>query len=183
MERSESFISRCGGLSGKACLAPAKLRGPIFRRQPGCGPVRGGCSAFTMIEVVFAVAIVGVLVVALYTAIAASVSLVRTGQENQRVTQILSDKLDTIRLYSWTQVTDGSFLSTNFTVGIDPLLTNSTPYYTGSIAVVEAPISESYKSNLLQVTVSVTWLSGSRPQSRNMSTYISKYGLQTYVMR
>jgi hypothetical protein len=135
-----------------------------------------------LIEVVFAVAIVGVLVITLYGALASSVALVRSCQENERVTQILSEKMDTVRLYNWTQMTNG-FVLTNFVVGIDPLRTNSLPYYTGQITIVQAPIPESYRSNMLQVTVAVGWVSNMRPQSRSMSTYVAKYGLQPYIMR
>lgn len=128
-------------------------------------------------------AVVGILIIALYAAIASSVSLVRVCQENQRVTQILSEKLDTVRLYNWTQLHSNGFVQTNFVVGIDPLIADSTPYYTGNVSVALAPVAERYKSNLLQVTVTVAWLSGSRPQTRTMSTYVAKYGLQPYIMR
>ena len=138
---------------------------------------------FTLIEVIFAVAIVGVLVISLYGSLATSVALVRSCQENERVTQILSEKMDTVRLYNWTQMTNG-FVLTNFILGINPLDSGSLPYYTGRISIVNAPISESYSSNLLQVTISVDWVSGgTRPQSRMMNTYVAKYGLQSYIMR
>ena len=129
--------------------------------------------------------IVGFLIVGLYTAIAYSVSLVRTCQENERVTQILSGKLDTVRLYNWTQITNNRFVQTNFTVGIDPLRTNSTPYYTGRVFVTTAPapLDSYYGSNLVQVTVTVDWMSGARLQSRSMNTYVAKYGIQAYIMR
>jgi len=137
-----------------------------------------------MMEVVFAVGIMGVLIVALYAAIANSVSLVRVCQENERVTQILADKLDTIRLYNWTQMNSNGFILTNFTERIDPLVSTSRPYYTGNVSIVQAPDSTTYyKSNLLQVTVKVNWTSGSRLQSRSMSTHMARYGLQSYIMR
>jgi prepilin-type N-terminal cleavage/methylation domain-containing protein len=138
--------------------------------------------AFSLIEVVFAVAIVGVLVITLYGAIASSVTLVKSCQENERVTQLLSEKMDTIRLYNWTQMTNG-FVPTNFVAGIDPMNSAGQPYYTGRIAIVQAPVTESYRSNLLQVTVTVAWTSDSRPQTRSMSTFVAKYGLQSYIMR
>lgn len=140
------------------------------------------CAAFSLIEVVFAVAIVGVLVITLYGAIASSVTLVKSCQENERVTQLLSEKMDTIRLYNWTQMTNG-FVPTNFVAGIDPLNSASLPYYTGRIVIAQATVTESYRSNLLQVTVTVDWVSDSRPQSRSMSTFVAKYGLQSYIMR
>ena len=141
-------------------------------------------AAFSLMEVMFSVVIVGVLVVALYSAMASAIPMVRACQENEHVTQILSEKLDTIRLYNWNQINEpGRFVPTNFVVGIEPMLTNSRPFYTGTISVVEAPIPEGYASNLLQVTVTVDWVSGSRPQSQSMVTYVAKYGLQTYIMR
>lgn len=141
-----------------------------------------GKKAFSLIEVLFAVAIVGVLVVTLYIAMANSIPMVRSCQENEIVTQILTEKLDTIRLYNWTQITN-TWVPNKFIVGIDPLNTNSMPYYTGTVSIVEAPIAEPYKSELLQVTVTVDWLSNQRPQSQSMVTYVAKYGLQTYIMR
>jgi len=140
-------------------------------------------AAFTLVEVLFAMAIIGILVVSMYAAIANSASWVRLCQENETVTQILSEKLDTIRLYNWDQINSNGFVLTNFTVGIDPADTNSRPYYTGTVAIVEAPITEIYKSNLLQVTVNVKWVSGSRAQNRGMTTFATSYGLHFYVNR
>jgi hypothetical protein len=132
-----------------------------------------------------AMAIVGVLVVTLYGTIATSVSWIKACEENERVTQMLSEKMDTIRLYNWTQINSNSFIPTNFIVGIDPSRTNSRPYYTGVVSIVGAPnpLPGLYNSNILQVTVAVNWVSGSRPQRRSMDTYIAKYGLQSYIMR
>ena len=153
--------------------------------RPNAGrPAAHQFAAFTLVEVLFSVVIVGVLVVTMYTALASSIPMVRATQENERVTQIMSEKLDAIRLYNWTQITNlNYFLPTNFLVGAEALNTNSTAYYTGTISVAEAPIAEDYRSNLLQITVQVDWVSGSRPQSRTMRTYVAQYGLQSYIMR
>jgi hypothetical protein len=136
-----------------------------------------------MVEVLVAMGVVGILIIALYTAIASSASMVRNCQENERVTQVLADKLDVIRLYNWTQIQSNGFVPRNFVLGIDPAVTNSRPYYTGTISFAQSPVSALYRSNLVQVTVAVNWVSGSRPQSRSMTTYIAKYGLQSYIMR
>jgi len=136
-----------------------------------------------MVEVLVAMGVVGILIVGLYTAIAGSASMVRNCQENERVTQILSEQLDTIRLYNWEQIRSGTFIPTNFVLGIDPTKTNSTSYYTGTISIVEQPITENYRSNIVQVTVSVKWVTGLRRQERNMTTYVAKYGLQSYILR
>jgi hypothetical protein len=134
-------------------------------------------------EAVFAVAIVSVLFITVYGAMSSSISTVARCQENERATQIMTEKLDTIRLYNWTQMTNTGFVPTTFTARIDPLQTNSRIAFTGSIAVATAPISEGYKSNLLQVTVRLDWSAGNRPMSRSMVTYVAKYGLQSYILR
>lgn len=140
------------------------------------------CRAFTLIEVLVASALTGGLVVVLYAAMAGAVPMVESFQDNARVTQILSDKLDTIRLYNWDQLTGGA-VQTNFVLGVNPHDTNSRPYYTGAVEIVQAPIAESYRSNLLQVTVTMRWVTGSRPQSQSMMTYVAKYGMQSYIMQ
>ena len=128
--------------------------------------------------------IVGILIVALYAAIATSTSWVRICQENEKVTQIMSEKLDTLRLYNWDQLTaSNGFIQTNFVVGIDPTQTNSTPYYTGRLFIVKNPVTEPYQSNLLRVTVQVKWVSGLRPQVRSNTTFVAQYGLNSYVVR
>jgi prepilin-type N-terminal cleavage/methylation domain-containing protein len=141
--------------------------------------------AFSLLEVLFATAIVGGLVIALYAALGSSVPMVKAIQENEQATQILSEKMDVIRLYNWTQITNRSqpFLPTTFVVGIDPWDTNSRPYYTGTISIARAPLTESYRSNLLQVIVTLNWVSNNRPQNQQMITYVAKYGLQSYIMR
>ena len=143
------------------------------------------CTGFTLVEVMFAAAIVGGLVVALYAALGSSVPMLQAIQENEQVTQILSEKMDVVRLYNWPQITNRAepFVPTAFIVGVEPWNTNSRPYYTGTISIAQAPITESYRSNLLQVIVRVDWVCNNRPQSQSMMTYVSKYGLQTYIMR
>jgi prepilin-type N-terminal cleavage/methylation domain-containing protein len=140
----------------------------------------GGERGFTVIEAVVTVAIMGLLFVVFYSAIPTTMSLVRWCRENERVTQILTEKFETIRLYSWDQVSSNGFIPPTFIVGIDPSVSNSLPYYTGTVTIAEAPIGESYKSNLLQITVEVKWTSSLRLQTRTMSSFFSKYGLQTY---
>jgi prepilin-type N-terminal cleavage/methylation domain-containing protein len=142
---------------------------------------RAGCSAFSLVEVLFALAIIGVLVTALYGAIGTATSWTRECQENEIATQIMGEKLDTIRLYNWDQITKSNgFLLTNFTVGINPF-TNSTPFYTGNLYWAQAPIAETYASSLLLVTVKLTWKSGGRLQTRSNSTFVTTYGIQELV--
>jgi type II secretory pathway pseudopilin PulG len=175
------------GRGGRRVVLPRKRqhRNPLLVGAPVDARCRRalGCAAFTIVEVIFGVAVVGVLVVGLFAAIAFSASSVRVGQEDQRVTQILTEKLDMIRVYNWDDINRAGFVPTNFTASIDAASTNSLTYYTGTVSIVQAPIDEAYRSNLLQVTVNVQWTAGSRLQNRSMSTYVARYGLQSYIMR
>jgi hypothetical protein len=127
------------------------------------------------------VAIVGVVVVALYAAINTNIFLIRVCRENGMATQILAERLDTIRLYTWDQVNSNGFIPSSFTVGIDPADTNSTAYYTGTVSIAQAPISEAYSNELRLITVRLDWVAGGRPCSSSMSSFVTKYGLQAYI--
>jgi prepilin-type N-terminal cleavage/methylation domain-containing protein len=140
-------------------------------------------AAFTLVEVAVAMLVIGVLVVALYSLIATNVSMVRLCAENQTATQILTEKLEAVRLYNWDQICSNGFVPTNFTVALSPNNSTSPTYYTGRVSLVEAPITESYKTNLLHVTVTLDWKTGERLQTRSMNSYVAKYGMQSYIVR
>jgi type II secretory pathway pseudopilin PulG len=131
---------------------------------------------FTLIEVVFTIALTGFLFIALWGMISTNVSLVAMVRDNETATQLLTEKFETIRLYNWDQINSNSYLETTFYFP-----TNGTPRFTGTVSVIQAPIDEAYRSNLLQVTVKVDWTGNRRPQSREMVSYVSKYGIQRLI--
>ena len=133
-------------------------------------------------EVLVAVAIGGVVFVSLYSGLSTGFAVVQLARENLRATQILQEKLETIRLYTWEQITAQGFIPTNFT----DVFYSATQYtggltYTGSVAIANAPLTESYNSDLRMVTVKVSWESANVLRQREMSTFVSRYGLQNYV--
>jgi prepilin-type N-terminal cleavage/methylation domain-containing protein len=138
-------------------------------------------AAFTLIEIMVTVGIVGVVFVALCQAIGTNLRLVRLCRENQDTTQILTEKFEAIRLYAWDQITSNNFVPATFTVPVDPGNSNSAPYYTGTVTIAAAPVSESYSNELRLITVRLDWTSGARPCSRSMSSFVTRYGLQNYV--
>jgi prepilin-type N-terminal cleavage/methylation domain-containing protein len=177
----QDFRFSCRWISSVDCIAESNKCGRgIGARLLSPNHSRVGRRAFSLIEVMFAMAIVGVLITALYAAIATSTNWVRICQENEVATQIMSEKLDTIRLYNWDQITSNGFIATNFTVGINPM-TNANPYYTGRVFIAHSIGTGGYQTNLSRVTVNVSWVSGRRPQSRSMTTFVTTYGLSSYV--
>src|SRR6266516_2074185 len=62
--------------------------------------------AFSFAEVMVGVAIIGTAFVSVYAGIAQSFTMAQTARENSRATQILQDKTETIRLYTWEQISN-----------------------------------------------------------------------------
>ncbi len=148
---------------------------------------RGVQTAFTLIEVVVAVAIIAVMFVTLYLGISFGFATTRFERENLRATQIILERMEGFRLMSWTQISD---------VGYNPVTFTSTYYpsagggqsqgivYTGTVTIVDGPTLDpaaSYSGDMKKITVTVNWASGSVQRSRTLNTYIARNGLQNYI--
>lgn len=149
---------------------------------------KGKCSCesgFTLIEVIASVAVLGIAFAALLAGLAWNVSTVKFARETVRATQIMEDKLETIRLYSWDQIMTPGFVTNQFYASFCPSNALSPDAmgitYTGRITIVTAPLSESYKTNMLKITIDLDWPSSPQVRHAQMSTFVSKYGLQGYV--
>lgn len=129
-----------------------------------------------------ATGILGLVVVALFAGITMCFSTVQLSRENVRATQILQDKMESIRLYNWDQINTSGFVPASF---VEPHYpggsTNSGVYYTGTMKIEPAPITESYSNDLRSVTVAINWTSDGVLRTRDMQTYVSRYGIQNYV--
>jgi hypothetical protein len=127
--------------------------------------------------------ILGFSVVSLYSGYSFGFALIRLSQENVRADQILVQKLETLRLYNWSQsqlTTVGGVIPPTFTDSFAPGTTSPGAVYNGTITVTGAPVSESYSNTLRQVTVTLNWISSKVTRTRSMSTLISQNGIQTY---
>jgi len=155
-------------------------------------------SAYTFAEVMVAVAVVGVMVVSLYMGISSSFAIIQRTRENLRATQILVQRVETVRLYNWDQLRytgTPTWFQTNFTAIYDPLAgTNGTgggvTYYGNIRLTVPPPVSVmpttvSYRGDVALVTVSLRWTnktaSSSFPHERQFETLVAKSGMQRYV--
>jgi type II secretory pathway pseudopilin PulG len=138
--------------------------------------------AFSIIEATVAVALVGVVLVSLYTGISNGFAFAKVTREDLRATQILQEKMETIRLYTWEQINTPGFVPTNFLESFYASGTNSGGLtYTGRVVIATAPLTEIYSNNLKQVTIRVAWKSGQVIRSREMQTFAAKHGLQNYI--
>jgi hypothetical protein len=143
---------------------------------------RSGIEAFSIIEAMVAVAILGVVFVSLYTGISNGFAFAKVTRENLRATQILQEKMETVRLYTWDQLTTSGFVPTNFVEGFYSSGTNNGGLvYTGRVAIASAPVTEAYSNNMKMVTIYLSWKSGRVVRNRQMQTLTAKHGLQNYI--
>lgn len=137
--------------------------------------------AMTLIETLIGMAIFGILFVSLYAGISSGLAIIRSARENLRATQVMLEKMETIRLYSWDQVTQSGFIPPSFSAPFWPADGGSGLQYQGTLTITNVAFNESYSAEMRQVIVSVTWNSGNLVHRREMRTMVSRYGLQNYV--
>jgi hypothetical protein len=156
-------------------------------------------SAFSLVEVVFSMALVSILFVSLYGGIASGFGLVKLARENLRANQILVEKMETLRLYSWDQINSNGFIPSTFTAQFFPsvltnvvdsggtVVTHITSFgqggitYHGTLVITNAPVSDAYATNMKLVTVTLNWTNAGTARLRELSTYIAQNGIQNYV--
>jgi hypothetical protein len=136
-------------------------------------------------------AVMSVVFVSIFGVLTMGLFVSGTSRENLRATQIMLDKMEGLRLYSPTQLTNTMFLLQSFTNWFSETnnigLQNVQGYgvmYTGSIAIAPVSFAASYSSNMQQVTVNIGWVSGGQgniAHTRSMSTFYANQGLYNYV--
>ena len=140
--------------------------------------------ALTLIDAIFAMAMAGIMFTALYAGLAFGFRIIKMARENTRATQIMLEKMETIRLYRWEQVTNPGFINTN--VFLVPYYsiggTNSSLLYTGKVSIQASGLPWTYADDMRKVTIRIDWLSvGGTNRTRSMATFVSKNGMQSYV--
>jgi type II secretory pathway pseudopilin PulG len=144
---------------------------------------------FSLVEAVVGLALLGLVAMALFSGLCNSTFSVQLTRENLRATQIMTERLDTIRLYSWKQLTNDTFVAQierPFTAPLhvrdpfSPPRTNA-PVYEGAIFIESAPFNETYAKDMRLVTVELKWKTGKLQRARSMSTLVSRYGTYKYI--
>jgi prepilin-type N-terminal cleavage/methylation domain-containing protein len=147
---------------------------------------RKRCGGFSLVEVVVAIAILGVGIVALYASLLNGFRVAQLSRENLRATQVMVELMDTLRLYSWDQITDPKFTPKHFDVDYDPIgATNGGGglfTYSCTMNVKKGPKDVEYGDNMKTVTLDIEWQNGSRvKRTRTFVTYVTRNGLQSYI--
>jgi prepilin-type N-terminal cleavage/methylation domain-containing protein len=148
----------------------------IARRQQG----------FSLVESMVGFLILGITVAALYGGFSFGFNSIKLSQEEVRADQILVQKLETLRIYNWTNIINSSFMATatNFTAYYSTSNAVHGVTYNGTLSIspfVPSATPETYSSSLRQVTASVSWFSEGMNHTRTMMTLVSSNGISTYV--
>jgi prepilin-type N-terminal cleavage/methylation domain-containing protein len=140
--------------------------------------------AFTLVEVMIAVTILAITFASLSMGFCQGFAIIQGARENLRATQILLEKMETIRLYTWDQMTRIGFVPATFqTHFYESGAQQSGVLYNGQTTISDAPPSESYAADHKLVTFTLSWESGKSQHQRQMTTLVSKYGLHNYIYR
>src|SRR5436190_23560189 len=128
----------------------------INRRKTGSGDP----AAHTLVEVVVSVFVLSIMLVSLYGGFSTGFAVVQLARENLRATQIMLQKMETVRLLKWSQLLDtNNFLQPTFQDYYDPIGTNSQSagaIYRGFITTTAATgIPNAYKDNMRLITVTI----------------------------
>jgi prepilin-type N-terminal cleavage/methylation domain-containing protein len=141
-------------------------------------------TGFTLVEVVMAIALLGVMASGIFGSFRYGFFTLQLARENLRATQILLEKVETLRLYSWDQVNTTNFIPANLPPECyDPQAPTGArgTIYNGTVTVAPCTNGSSYSANLRLVTVTLNWTNRDIPHTRSLTTYIAKDGLQNYV--
>ncbi len=142
-------------------------------------------SGFSLVEILVTIAVFSLTAGALFRAIASGTVLIQNARENIRANQILVEKMETIRLYTFDQMVTSGFIPTTFTAPLQPTVlgnTNSPGFvFSGQVTITIPPLSTSYVDDLRLVKIQLTWTSNSILHRRNVSTLVCKNGLQSYI--
>jgi len=147
---------------------------------------------YTFAEVLIATGVLGFVATSLCVGFNAGFCMIQSTRENLRATQIMLQKMEAVRLFTWSQVGDTTnYLKSTFTEVYDPLeATNSCggPKYRGYVTAsvpAAGDLPEAYRTNMRTITVNVSWTNYNGAKAivhqREMQTRVARNGMQNYI--
>jgi type II secretory pathway pseudopilin PulG len=164
-----------------------KLMRLTIRNGPKTPNGRG--AAFSLIEAMVGMAVLGVMVAGLFGGMSWGTTSLRISREDLRASQILLEKMEVIRLLTWDQITASNVLPANFTSSYSTAGTSNAtavgPIYSGTITMAPpkgSTMGASYTNDMRVVSVKVAWTNMGQAHFRKVNTYVSRYGIQNYLI-
>jgi type II secretory pathway pseudopilin PulG len=145
--------------------------------------MRQRLAAFSLVEATIGMGIVGTTIATLFSGFTSGFFTMQMARENLRATQIMLERVETIRLYSWDQVTEPGYVTPAFTAPYDPEAASGQQglVYTGTIRILPCDVPSSYAGDMRKVVVTLNWKTGRLQRNREFTSYISRFGMQDYV--
>ena len=142
---------------------------------------------FTLVEAMVATFAAAMMILALYACFAGGFAMIKVTREDLRATQIVLQQMEAIRVAPYAYIKNATMFPTNTTVYFDEAGKSSgkggVPYtVTFKAEALPSPKPQvQFYTNMVQVTVGVSWKSGNTQCSRSMQTYVAQRGIQGYV--
>jgi type II secretory pathway pseudopilin PulG len=143
--------------------------------------------AFTLVEVIVAAVLVGMTSLALFGCLSSGFGIIQSARENLRATQIMLQRMENIRLFTWNQTLDTTnYLKPTFTEYYDPQGSQMGTTFQGFVTSnIPMDLAAAYRTNMRTITVTVYWTNCNSSQtivrSRQMQTRVARSGMQNYV--
>ena len=146
------------------------------RASAGSAAARGPARAFTLVEVMMAVAVLALAITTSITTLQRAFLMLDSARNLETASRIMQCELEKERLLPWSQVNDADYRAT-----IDSAFTGN-PAIAGRFALTRTTATVANRANkLLQITLTVTWRNyDGRTQQRSQTTYYGNGGLYTY---
>jgi prepilin-type N-terminal cleavage/methylation domain-containing protein len=144
-------------------------------------------TGYTLVEVLCAITVATIAAGALFVGFDNGFAILRTTREDLRATQILMQKTEAFRLYTWQQLTQAQSSQSIFREYYYPqgTSTNQGTLYVGTLSLTGAPTFSPYSNYLHLITITLNWTNyvGKTPiaHSRQMQTLSAQNGMQGYL--
>jgi type II secretory pathway pseudopilin PulG len=172
--------------TGTAYLTEPEIR--IHMKIASFNRPKRRVQAWTLAEVMVSVVVLAILMISLFAGFGLGFQLIKSTREDLRATQILTQKIESIRLCTYSQLTNlcpMTFQETYSTTGTN----GASVIYRGTItAGPNTNLPPAYVNRVRLVTVSVTWTTSKAGLFRNavvhnrsMQTQSAFFGLQNYL--
>src|SRR6266436_3732423 len=146
---------------------------------------KSSAAAFTLAEAMISIMVGSVMLTALYSSFTFGFGAVKLSREDLRATQILLQRLETLRLTSFSAIQAGT--STDYYEPSSGTNGSRGAVYTIAITT-NAPTSSDmpvqpvyYMNKMRKITVTATWTNANQVRTRSLMTYASQAGIQSYV--
>lgn len=147
-------------------------------------------TAFSLIELMIGVTVLTIMFLALFSGISYGFMETQLARENLRATQVMLEKMEGIRLYTFDQLIFSNMFPKTFTNQYYPLpdtnRSQGVTYY-GELSYSNLSTSAAYNDNTRLVTVKVNWTNQYGvdklvPRHRQMQTIVTRWGIQNYLI-